>query len=1032
MPTVDLQCKYCLGQLKVIAENHYICEHCGNEVIEQDNTPDELQNLLISAYQDLRLTKFDDAQDRFIDIIERYKDSYMAYWGLCLAEHGVVFVEDRIEDKMVPTCYNMEIKSFLDNPNYRKALELAPAEQVKNYEYQASKIELIRKEWIEKANAIPPYDIFISFKHRDEDGNVTSDYEYLNDLWHELTYKHNLNVFFSPQTLKDKVSEKFEPYIYRALHTSKIMLLYGEKPEYFETTWVKNEWTRYLRKIKNKEKHPKSLIVAYKNFNANLLPGKLKDTQALDANKPQFINILFDHINNILNLSQNVEKLERIEIKSTGISSKSRSISSEVIQKRELGSNYVKTENKDVEKILSAVDFLIKNKQFDLAQIQIDKVLSLEPENGIAKYNKFLIDNKISGDEGLKYVISHKLNKNILSKLENIINTTDKNIALKILSYVKEAINNLIDNTSHKKHVLGKTNFEDSIIELYNLLSHYNYDGRKELNEKILNVSCINGLYLKLFDIALKALDENQVDEYINFHLEVLNKLDNLATLDDNYIKSLTNNTCQNKQQLRKMYLDRILKVDAGNFEALKRLFILEEDVKYLEESLKYSLNKEEQIMYLNKYLDLSCHRNSPVYEDIIKYIPEENVSLYIKALKQRYAFLTTLNSTTLSRKKPNLGNCCNKCESQNIKRISGDLYQCLECDNKYIYKENEEPKETKEPILNTLIWYVKQLIEYDGENANRLYDLFKFELGCIYDEDLVNYSVPLGTIDSFNDLIPNLDKATQTRVIDILNRQTTRIKKEEEKNRKERERLEQERKLKEEEEKKLREEKAKEEEKKEKERKELLERKKEKERKEQAIYEYEKGKKTNLILSCISSSIIFIYVFYLLLSILSNGLAIIAERSIFEIVVIVFSIILKIIVYVSSNNNNYNTFKRTLKYDKTFGIIMLVILSLLCFANSCFMDIDFEHLNIDDNIISTTLFIINIPLVLILLSWLGHKSEEITSDRTALIVIIPIITLFFNCVSATANCAFSFNMAIFMPLIVLMIITLKRNSNKM
>ena len=147
---------------------------------------------------------------------------------------------------------------------------------------------------------------------------------------------------------------------------------------------------------------------------------------------------------------------------------------------------------------------------------------------------------------------------------------------------------------------------------------------------------------------------------------------------------------------------------------------------------------------------------------------------------------------------------------------------------------------------------------------------------------------------------------------------------------------------------------------------------------------------------------------------------------------VIVFSIILKIIVYVSSNNNNYNTFKRTLKYDKTFGIIMLVILSLLCFANSCFMDIDFEHLNIDDNIISTTMFIINIPLVLILLSWLGNKSEKIPSDRTMLIVIIPIITLFFNCVSATANCAFSFNMAIFIPLIVLMFIALKRNSNKM
>ena len=31
MPTVDLQCKYCLAQLKVIGKNHYRCESCGNK-----------------------------------------------------------------------------------------------------------------------------------------------------------------------------------------------------------------------------------------------------------------------------------------------------------------------------------------------------------------------------------------------------------------------------------------------------------------------------------------------------------------------------------------------------------------------------------------------------------------------------------------------------------------------------------------------------------------------------------------------------------------------------------------------------------------------------------------------------------------------------------------------------------------------------------------------------------------------------------------------------------------------------------------
>ena len=61
-------------------------------------------------------------------------------------------------------------------------------------------------------------------------------------------------VFFSRITLEDKLGTAYEPYIFAALNSSKVMVVLGTKPEYFNAVWVKNEWSRYLSLIKNGEK----------------------------------------------------------------------------------------------------------------------------------------------------------------------------------------------------------------------------------------------------------------------------------------------------------------------------------------------------------------------------------------------------------------------------------------------------------------------------------------------------------------------------------------------------------------------------------------------------------------------------------------------------------------------------------------------------------------------------------------------------------------------------------------------------------
>ncbi len=713
-------CEYCKAQLILLENGQYKCEACG-ALFEEDKISEEETILLNNAHQDLRIGKFDDAYEKFSDIISKYPNNYEAYWGICLCNHGVIFVDDIKEDKKVPTCYNMEIRSFLEDPNYIKTIELCPESLKGNYELLANKIEIIRKEWIAEASKIKPYDVFISFKHT-VDGKTTSDYDYLNDLWHILTYDYKLNVFFSPKTLSGKASEQYEPYIYRALHTSKVMLLYGEKPEYFESTWVKNEWTRYLRKIKTGEKDPKSLIVAYQNFDAYLLPRELKSLQALDANKPLFVSSLLENINNILSKSEGIEKLERVEIKSGQIAKKSRVIGNETIAKREIGAGYVTTKDASNANIINIVKSLIDSGRFDIASNQLERVLNSEPNNSEALYLKFLIENKIKGTADLKVNVY-----NLLPKLENLINTSEKQIALSIIDVIKDALLNELNIQQYNFDILSNSQHEENIYSLYSLLSNYNYKDKKTVNEKVLVYSTSTYVSLKLFNIALKELEENQIDEYIKYLLTLVDNLTKYSLIDSNYFEQVNNIKIQVINQAKIYYLSKILEVDEGNEQALEKIFALTNNIKYVEQALRFSNNDDDRDNLIMSIIKKSISNPFVPFMDLVKFIPPSKQMEYIRCLKDRYFSLNQVNKDRVI---------------------------------------------NKEKTIIELKWITKQLMLEEEPTSERTFALFKYDLGCISDNDLVEYSLPLESLDSFNDVLPQLDDMTREKLLKIVDKQ--------------------------------------------------------------------------------------------------------------------------------------------------------------------------------------------------------------------------------------------------------------------
>ena len=283
-------CYHCGGSLYERG-GRLVCAYCGSIVPE--NITSEEATLLMVAFQRLRHADFADAEQDFEDIIRRHPQNAQGYWGHLLARYGIKYEQD-YDGRMIPTCYAASIERVQNAEDYKNALRYADEENRAVFKEHAEYIERVRREWVERASKEKPYDIFISYKDSDRERGIdrTQDSYDMQDLYLQLT-KMGYRVFFSHESLRGKTGEKYEPYIYGALETAKVMILYGSKPEYIGATWVKNEWTRYMKRMKAGEKKQGSLIVACKGFSPSALPTALASLQCLDAGQMRFYTDLF-------------------------------------------------------------------------------------------------------------------------------------------------------------------------------------------------------------------------------------------------------------------------------------------------------------------------------------------------------------------------------------------------------------------------------------------------------------------------------------------------------------------------------------------------------------------------------------------------------------------------------------------------------------------------------------------------------------------------------------------------------------------
>ena len=275
-----------------------VCANCGS--YRPQNVSGEELSLLYTAFQELRLADFFDAEQKFDDIVRKFPRCFQAYWGRLMAHYGIKYEED-YDGRRIPTCYAASIESVFDTADYQQAMAYADAKSRAVYEQHAQYIERVRREWMDKASKEQPYDVFICYKESDLAKGIlrTEDSVTMQNLYTHLMRK-GYRVFFSRESLNDKVGEKYEPYIFNAIATAKVMLVYGSRPDYITSTWVKNEWTRYFKRMRAGEKQQGSLIVAYEGFAPNELPLALSSVQCLNAAEPSFYSDLRDAVDRFM------------------------------------------------------------------------------------------------------------------------------------------------------------------------------------------------------------------------------------------------------------------------------------------------------------------------------------------------------------------------------------------------------------------------------------------------------------------------------------------------------------------------------------------------------------------------------------------------------------------------------------------------------------------------------------------------------------------------------------------------------------
>ena len=300
-----LNCTMCGGHLEMTADRSIgICECCGSAITFPKVDDDQLAAAFNRGNHFRRMGEFDKALAVYERIVQQDDTEAEAHWCCALCRFGIEYVEDPASLEWIPTCHRASFDSFLEDVDYLAALKHSTGAKRIQYQKYAAKIAEVQRGILATSQNAEPFDVFICYKETDEQGQRTRDSLLAQDIYYQLT-EQGRRVFFARITLEDIAGSQYEPYIFAALNSARVMVVVGTKPEHLNAVWVKNEWSRFLALMR--KDHSRLLLPCYRDMDPYDLPEQLSVLQSYDMSKIGFIQDLIRGISKVLDAEKKPE-----------------------------------------------------------------------------------------------------------------------------------------------------------------------------------------------------------------------------------------------------------------------------------------------------------------------------------------------------------------------------------------------------------------------------------------------------------------------------------------------------------------------------------------------------------------------------------------------------------------------------------------------------------------------------------------------------------------------------------------------------
>ena len=263
-----------VNELKMAADQHQKTLDAFREQYTKDKLL-ELRSLYRQAANFQHDLRFDKAEEKYYCVLTKGGEDAEVYWRLLMC-HYCLFYQKDDKDQLIPIILNPDLTDPAEMSLRRELNQHMTEEDRTIYQAELDKIDRILDKYRLLKDHVQ-YDVFISVR-QNFDGHYTTDSDVASDLYDFLTGE-GLRVFNSRRT-DIPAGHEYEPYIISALISSKVMIVVGTTPENMNSSWVKNEWSRFQwLQYREKEKTGKTERVLFcylaKGMQADQIPKAL-------------------------------------------------------------------------------------------------------------------------------------------------------------------------------------------------------------------------------------------------------------------------------------------------------------------------------------------------------------------------------------------------------------------------------------------------------------------------------------------------------------------------------------------------------------------------------------------------------------------------------------------------------------------------------------------------------------------------------------------------------------------------------------